>query len=127
MEKETEARGPGRPPVLVDGQQHLVYLDAASIGVAARLGTDGNVSDGARKALARAAPSIAGRQVPPRRSGRGPGLVGGTRKALYLGSEDISVALIKGDGYISLGIRVALREADAEASGRAGAEQINGR
>lgn len=44
----------GRPPELDGGRRVNVYLDAASIATASRLG-QGNVSDGIRIALAKAA------------------------------------------------------------------------
>lgn len=125
MAKEAKGRGRGRPAVLVGGGQHLVYLDAASIEAAAIKGTKG-VSQGIRNALGAAAPSVAGSKVPPRRSGRGPGLVGGERRNVYLDTACVDVALILGDGYISAGIRKALRQAVAARaeSGRAPAEQV---
>lgn len=40
----------GRPQIIKDGKQTSVYLDAASLDVAKKLG-DGNVSAGIRKAI----------------------------------------------------------------------------
>lgn len=48
----TSKRKPaGRPATMKDGQRVNVYLDAASLKTAAKLG-DGNVSEGIRIALA---------------------------------------------------------------------------
>lgn len=49
-----EKRPVGRPAD-VGGKRVNVYLDAESLAIAARLGNDGNVSDGIRKALKQAA------------------------------------------------------------------------
>jgi hypothetical protein len=47
-----QTRAAGRPPEMDEGRPVRVYLDAASIATAKRLG-DGNVSAGIRAALAR--------------------------------------------------------------------------
>lgn len=50
---EWPSGSPGRPTEMPDGRRVNVYLDAASLNTAARLG-NGNVSEGIRKALKQA-------------------------------------------------------------------------
>lgn len=51
MENEKQKRPVGAPPKMKDGRKMHVYLDAATIEIAQRLG-DGNISEGIRKAVA---------------------------------------------------------------------------